>query len=63
MALISLAVDVADAAVVIAEKKTVDIRLEEKIYNVGKDAVRGGTARYTIIMYHQLSVDNGRMLH
>ena len=34
-----------DEVVVIAEKTTVDIRLDKKIYNIGKDlSVRGGTA-------------------
>ena len=34
-----------DEVVVVAEKTTVDIRLDKKIYNIGKDlSVRGGTA-------------------
>lgn len=57
---ISLAVDVAvlDAAVVIAEKTTVDIRLDKKIYNVGKDlTVRGGTASDVLNNVPSVSVD------
>ena len=34
-----------DEVVIVAEKTTVDIRLDKKIYNIGKDlSVRGGTA-------------------
>ncbi|MDP5099682.1 MAG: TonB-dependent receptor, partial [Nonlabens sp.] len=57
---ISLTVDVAvlDAAVVIAEKTTVDIRLDKKIYNVGKDlTVRGGTASDVLNNVPSVSVD------
>ncbi len=44
---IALEQDIAtlDAAVVVAEKTTVDLRLDKKIYNIGQDlTVRGGTA-------------------
>lgn len=47
-----------DAAVVIAEKTTVDIRLDKKIYNVGKDlTVRGGTASDVLNNVPSVSVD------
>lgn len=47
-----------DAAVVIAEKTTVDLRLDKKIYNVGKDlTVRGGTASDVLNNVPSVSVD------
>jgi hypothetical protein len=57
---ISLAIDIAllDTALVIAEKTTVDIRLDKKIYNVGKDlTVRGGTASDVLNNVPSVSVD------
>ncbi|AGC78128.1 outer membrane receptor protein involved in Fe transport [Nonlabens dokdonensis] len=57
---ISLEVDVAelDAAIVIAEKTTVDIRLDKKIYNIGKDlTVRGGSASDVLDNVPSVSVD------
>ncbi len=47
-----------DAAVVIAEKTTVDIRLDKKIYNIGKDlTVRGGSASDVLDNVPSVSVD------
>lgn len=57
---IALEIDVAelDAAIVIAEKTTVDIRLDKKIYNIGKDlTVRGGTASEVLDNVPSVSVD------
>lgn len=54
----SIDVAVLDAAVVIAEKTTVDIRLDKKIYNVGRDlTVRGGTASDVLNNVPSVSVD------
>lgn len=58
--LMQLEQDVAelDAAVVIAEKTTVDIRLDKKIYNIGKDlTVRGGSASDVLDNVPSVSVD------
>ncbi|WP_085774653.1 outer membrane beta-barrel family protein [Nonlabens tegetincola] len=55
-----MVVDVAqlDAAVVIAEKTTVDIRLDKKIYNIGSDlTVRGGSASDVLDNVPSVSVD------
>ncbi len=55
-----LTLDIAqlDAAVVIAEKTTVDIRLDKKIYNVGKDlTVSGGSASDVLNNVPSVSVD------
>ncbi|MEP3044887.1 outer membrane beta-barrel protein [Nonlabens ulvanivorans] len=47
-----------DAAIVIAEKTTVDIRLDKKIYNIGKDlTVRGGSASDVLDNVPSVSVD------
>lgn len=57
---LSLTLDIAqlDAAVVIAEKTTVDIRLDKKIYNVGKDlTVSGGSASDVLNNVPSVSVD------
>ncbi|EAS19515.1 TonB-dependent outer membrane receptor [Flavobacteria bacterium BBFL7] len=57
---IELEIDVAelDAAIVIAEKTTVDIRLDKKIYNIGKDlTVRGGSASDVLDNVPSVSVD------
>ncbi len=57
---IAMVVDVAqlDAAVVIAEKTTVDIRLDKKIYNIGQDlTVRGGSASDVLNNVPSVSVD------
>lgn len=57
---IALEIDVAelDAAIVIAEKTTVDIRLDKKIYNIGKDlTVRGGSASDVLDNVPSVSVD------
>ncbi|AZQ44520.1 outer membrane beta-barrel family protein [Nonlabens ponticola] len=56
----TLAQDIAtlDATVVIAEKTTVDLRLDKKIYNIGKDlTVRGGTASDVLDNVPSVSVD------
>ncbi|MGJ8684403.1 MAG: outer membrane beta-barrel protein [Nonlabens sp.] len=58
--IMELEIDVAelDAAIVIAEKTTVDIRLDKKIYNIGKDlTVRGGTASDVLDNVPSVSVD------
>lgn len=55
-----MTVDVAelDAAIVIAEKTTVDIRLDKKIYNIGKDlTVRGGSASDVLDNVPSVQVD------
>ncbi|MGB3591512.1 MAG: outer membrane beta-barrel family protein [Nonlabens sp.] len=57
---IEMEVDTAklDAVVVVAEKTTVDIRLDKKIYNIGKDlTVRGGTASDVLDNVPSVSVD------
>lgn len=57
---ISMEMDVAelDAAIVIAKKTTVDIRLDKKIYNIGQDlTVRGGTASDVLDNVPSVSVD------
>ncbi len=57
---ISLAEDVEslEAVEVIAEKTTVDIRLDKKIYNIGKDlTVRGGTVSDVLDNVPSVSVD------
>ncbi|GAK91606.1 TonB-dependent receptor [Nonlabens ulvanivorans] len=57
---IELEIDIAelDAAIVIAEKTTVDIRLDKKIYNIGKDlTVRGGSASDVLDNVPSVSVD------
>ncbi|MFS4469203.1 TonB-dependent receptor domain-containing protein [Maribacter sp. 2210JD10-5] len=57
---ISLELDVAqlDAVDVIAEKTTVELRLDKKIYNVGKDlTVRGGTVSDVLDNVPSVSVD------
>jgi hypothetical protein len=57
---ISLVQDIAelDAAIVVAEKTTVDIRLDKKIYNIGKDlTVQGGTASDVLDNVPSVSVD------
>ncbi len=47
-----------DAVVVIAEKTTVDIRLDKKIYNIGQDlTVRGGTASDVLDNVPSVTVD------
>ena len=47
-----------DEIVVIAEKSTVDIRLDKKIYNVGKDmTVKGGTASDVLDNVPSVDVD------
>ncbi|MCL7753358.1 TonB-dependent receptor [Polaribacter sp. Z022] len=47
-----------DEVVVIAEKSTVDIRLDKKIYNVGKDmTVKGGTASDVLDNVPSVDVD------
>jgi len=44
--------------VVVAEKSTVEIRLDKKIYNVGKDmTVKGGTASDVLDNVPSVSVD------
>ena len=48
-----------DEVVVIAEKSTVDIRLDKKIYNVGKDmTVKGGTASDVLDNVPSVDVDS-----
>ncbi|MCK8524160.1 TonB-dependent receptor [Aquimarina sp. D1M17] len=57
---ITLALDTEslDDVVVIAEKTTVDIKLDKKIYNVGKDlTVRGGTVSDVLDNVPSVSVD------
>ncbi len=57
---ITMSIDVAelDAAIVIAEKTTVDIRLDKKIYNIGKDlTVRGGSASDVLDNVPSVQVD------
>jgi outer membrane receptor protein involved in Fe transport len=57
---LSLAQDIAklDAAIIVAEKTTVDIRLDKKIYNIGKDlTVQGGTASDVLDNVPSVSVD------
>ena len=57
---ISLEIDVAelDTLVIVAEKTTVDIRLDKKIYNIGKDlTVRGGSASDVLDNVPSVSVD------
>lgn len=57
---ITLDLDVAalDAVEIIAEKTTVEIRLDKKIYNVGKDlTVRGGTVSDVLDNVPSVSVD------
>ncbi len=47
-----------DAAVVVAEKTTVDLRLDKKIYNIGQDlTVRGGSASDVLDNVPSVSVD------
>lgn len=47
-----------DEVVVIAEKSTVDIKLDKKVYNVGKDmTVKGGTASDVLDNVPSVSVD------
>ena len=47
-----------DEVVIIAEKSTVDIRLDKKIYNVGKDmTVKGGTASDVLDNVPSVDVD------
>ena len=47
-----------DEVVIIAEKSTVDIRLDKRIYNVGKDmTVKGGTASDVLDNVPSVSVD------
>jgi outer membrane receptor protein involved in Fe transport len=47
-----------DEVVVVAEKSTVDIRLDKKIYNVGKDmTVKGGTASDVLDNVPSVDVD------
>lgn len=47
-----------DALVVVAEKTTVDIRLDKKIYNIGKDlTVRGGSVSDVLDNVPSVSVD------
>jgi outer membrane cobalamin receptor len=58
--IIAMEVDTAqlDAVVVIAEKTTVDIRLDKKIYNIGQDlTVRGGSASDVLDNVPSVSVD------
>ncbi|BAO56536.1 outer membrane beta-barrel family protein [Nonlabens marinus] len=51
-------VDQLDAAIVVAEKTTVDLRLDKKIYNIGKDlTVRGGTVSDVLDNVPSVSVD------
>ena len=48
-----------DEVVIIAEKSTVDIRLDKKIYNVGKDmTVKGGTASDVLDNVPSVDVDS-----
>ncbi len=57
---ISLATDAnnLDAVEIIAEKSTVEIRLDKKIYNVGKDmTVKGGTAADVLANVPSVTVD------
>lgn len=57
---VSLAVDMEslDEVVVIAERTTVEIKLDKKIYNVGKDlTVRGGTVSDVLDNVPSVSVD------
>ena len=57
---ISLQQDVAelDGVLIVAEKTTVDIRLDKKIYNIGKDlTVRGGSASDVLDNVPSVSVD------
>ncbi len=57
---ISLALDVAklDEVEVVAERTTVELRLDKKIYNVGKDlTVRGGTVSDVLDNVPSVSVD------
>jgi outer membrane receptor protein involved in Fe transport len=50
--------DSLDEVVIIAEKSTVDIRLDKKIYNVGKDmTVKGGTASDVLDNVPSVDVD------
>lgn len=47
-----------EAAVVVAEKTTVDLRLDKKIYNIGKDlTVRGGTVSDVLDNVPSVQVD------
>jgi len=47
-----------DAAIVVAEKTTVDLRLDKKIYNIGKDlTVRGGSVSDVLDNVPSVSVD------
>ena len=60
LGVISLAIDVAqlDEVEVIAERTTVELRLDKKIYNVGKDlTVRGGTVSDVLDNVPSVSVD------
>lgn len=57
---LSLKMDIAelDTLVIVAEKTTVDIRLDKKIYNIGKDlTVRGGSASDVLDNVPSVSVD------
>ncbi|WP_405377979.1 TonB-dependent receptor domain-containing protein [Nonlabens sp. Asnod3-A02] len=57
---IALEQDVAelDGVLIVAEKTTVDIRLDKKIYNIGKDlTVRGGSASDVLDNVPSVSVD------
>jgi hypothetical protein len=57
---LSLEMDIAklDTLVIVAEKTTVDIRLDKKIYNIGKDlTVRGGSASDVLDNVPSVSVD------
>ena len=55
---LSLDVEALDAVEVIAERTTVEIRLDKKIYNVGKDlTVRGGTVSDVLDNVPSVSVD------
>ncbi len=50
--------DALDEVVVVAEKTTVDIRLDKKVYNVGKDlTVQGGTVSDVLDNVPSVSVD------
>lgn len=60
LGIIKMSQDIAEleAAVVIAEKTTVDIRLDKKIYNIGKDlTVRGGTVSDVLDNVPSVNVD------
>ncbi|MBT8310219.1 MAG: outer membrane beta-barrel protein, partial [Flavobacteriaceae bacterium] len=56
--LLSLDVEALDAIEIIAERTTVEIKLDKKIYNVGKDlTVRGGTVSDVLDNVPSVSVD------